>query len=245
MECMQEDESVSLNTVCSDHKLEMSPVPESRRPSQDPILDLSSPPLSASLPLKPLSPKPSPSSAVQEAKVGKRVRKLKKKRSLRKAQGSEQPDISDSELDIDQSSRPVRKIRTRRRPSGSLPAPVEKDESMEVAGALDSPLTKEPTPAPAGKEAQDTDSSDLEMMELPQAVATEVVNLETSDPDEGVQEDMSPAQISKQSASLKTRAQNLACNEVSSTSEIDTSNVVKSCERLVVVLWNLICYGCN
>uniref|UniRef100_A0AAR2M5D8 C2H2-type domain-containing protein n=1 Tax=Pygocentrus nattereri TaxID=42514 RepID=A0AAR2M5D8_PYGNA len=181
------------------------------------------------LPLNPLSPKPSPPSAVQEAKAGKRVRKLKKKKALRKAQGSEQPDISDSELDAEQPIRPLRKLRTRRRPSGSsLLAAEVKEESMEVAEAPDPPQSQEPTTVPTEKEAQDTESSELEMVELPQTVPAEVVNLETSDPDEGVQEDMSPAQVSKESAALKTRAQKLACNEVTSTSEIDTSSAVKS-----------------
>uniref|UniRef100_A0AAR2JH24 C2H2-type domain-containing protein n=1 Tax=Pygocentrus nattereri TaxID=42514 RepID=A0AAR2JH24_PYGNA len=197
MESAQESTEMCLSAISSDHK--MSSLPQSRRASQEPMLDPSSP--HASLPLNPLSPKPSPPSAVQEAKAGKRVRKLKKKKALRKAQGSEQPDISDSELDAEQPIRPLRKLRTRRRPSGS---------SLLAA------------------EAQDTESSELEMVELPQTVPAEVVNLETSDPDEGVQEDMSPAQVSKESAALKTRAQKLACNEVTSTSEIDTSSAVKS-----------------
>ncbi|XP_036448642.1 LOW QUALITY PROTEIN: zinc finger protein 106 [Colossoma macropomum] len=227
MESAQESTGMSLSGISSDHKLQMSPLPQSRRASQEPVLDPSSPP--ASVPLNPLSPKPSPPSAVQEAKAGKRVRKLKKKRALRKAQGSEQADISDSELDADQPIRPLRKLRTRRRPSGSsLLAAEEKEESMEVAEAPDPPQSQEPTTAPTEKEAQDTESSELEMVELPQSVPTEVVNLETSDPDEGVQEDMSPAQVSKESAALKTRPQKLACNEVTSTSEIDTSSAVKS-----------------
>ncbi|KAL7862038.1 hypothetical protein SRHO_G00134790 [Serrasalmus rhombeus] len=225
MESAQESTEMCLSAISSDHK--MSSLPQSRRASQEPMLDPSSP--HASLPLNPLSPKPSPPSAVQEAKAGKRVRKLKKKKALRKAQGSEQPDISDSELDAEQPIRPLRKLRTRRRPSGSsLLAAEVKEESMVVAEALDPPQSQEPTTVPTEKEAQDTESSELEMVELPQTVPTEVVNLETSDPDEGVQEDMSPAQVSREPAALKTRAQKLACNEVTSTSEIDTSSAVKS-----------------
>ncbi|XP_072545598.1 zinc finger protein 106 [Salminus brasiliensis] len=203
---------------------------QSCRASEEPVLDPSSPPASANL-----FSKPSPASAVQEAKAGKRVRKLKKKRVLRKAQGSEQLAVSDSELDTDQPTRPVRKLRSRRRPSGSSssscpPAAEEKEESMEVAEAPDPTQSKEPTRTPAGKEVQDTDSSELEMVELPQALPSEVVNLDSSDPDEGVAEDMSPAQVSKEPVALKTRAQKLACNEVTSTSEIDTSSAARSCE---------------
>ncbi|KAI4875300.1 hypothetical protein NFI96_022581, partial [Prochilodus magdalenae] len=218
----QESIGMSLSSISSDHKSQVCPVPRSCRASQ-PVLDPPSP--SATLSLNPLSPKPSPPSAVQEAKAGKRVRKLKKKKVLRKAQGSGQPDISDSELDAEQPARPIRKLRNRRRPSGSsssfFPA-EEKDEGMEVADAPNPSQTPEPTPAPTEKEAQDADSSELEMMELTQTVPIEVVNLETSDPDEGVQEDISPA--------LKTKAQKLACNEVTSTSEIDTSSAVKGGE---------------
>uniref|UniRef100_A0A8B9JD53 Zinc finger protein 106a n=1 Tax=Astyanax mexicanus TaxID=7994 RepID=A0A8B9JD53_ASTMX len=181
------------------------------RTTEESVLDPSCPPATANIPINPLFSKPAPASAVPEPKAGKRVRKLKKKKLLKKAQASEQPDISDSELDTDQPARPVRKLRSRRRPK-----------------APDPPQTKEPTPTPAGKEAQDTDSSELEMVELPQAVPSEVVNLESSDPDEGVPEDVSPAQAAKKPVAQKTRAQKLACNEVTSTSEIDTSSAVKS-----------------
>ncbi|KAG9268587.1 zinc finger protein 106 [Astyanax mexicanus] len=206
------------------------------RTTEESVLDPSCPPATANIPINPLFSKPAPASAVPEPKAGKRVRKLKKKKLLKKAQASEQPDISDSELDTDQPARPVRKLRSRRRPSGSSSssspraAAEEKEENMEVSEAPDPPQTKEPTPTPAGKEAQDTDSSELEMVELPQAVPSEVVNLESSDPDEGVPEDVSPAQAAKKPVAQKRRAQKLACNEVTSTSEIDTSSAVKSSE---------------
>lgn len=90
------------------------------------------------------------------------------------------------------------------------------------------PETKGPTLAPAGKEIQDSDSSELEMVELPQSVPTEVVNLDSSAAEE---EERNPPQVSKESSAEIAQTQNLACNQVSSTSEIDTSSVVTICER--------------
>lgn len=213
-----------------DHKLQQSPPQQAHLASQEHTLD---PPSfhSASIPQYSL-PHNNP-----EAKAGKRVRKLKKKRVLRNAHESKHSDISDSELDASQASRPVRKLRPRRRTSGSCsssPAAGEtKEESMEITGA---PETKGPTLAPAGKETQDSDSSELEMVELPQSVPTEVVNLDSSDPDE---EERNSPLVSKESATEKTQTQNLACNEVTSTSEIDIS-VVTSCERYILMKFTAI-----
>ncbi|KAB5562305.1 hypothetical protein PHYPO_G00016370 [Pangasianodon hypophthalmus] len=215
-----------------DHKLQLSNAHQAHLASQEHTLDPPSSPNSVSPSLNPVSPKCSPPRNSLEAKAGKRVRKLKKKRVLRNAQGTKQPDISDSELDAGEPLRPVRKLRPRRRTSGSCSSPPaaaaeEKEESMELTAAPDPPETKGPTLTPAGKETQDSDSSELEMVELPQTVPTEVVNLDSSDPDE---EERNPPQVSRESATEMTQTQNLACNEVTSTSEIDTSSVVTSCE---------------
>uniref|UniRef100_A0AAY5KZM1 C2H2-type domain-containing protein n=1 Tax=Esox lucius TaxID=8010 RepID=A0AAY5KZM1_ESOLU len=86
-----------------------------------------------------------------EVKTVKRVRKLKKKRALRKAQGTDQqPDNSDTELEAEAaSSRPARHHRTRRRAAGSSPPQVTTSSTRpEATGDSDSPL---------------------EMVELPQA----------------------------------------------------------------------------
>lgn len=98
---------------------------------------------------------------------------------------------------------------------------------MEITGASES---KGPTLAPAGKETQDSDSSELEMVELTQSAPTEVVDLDSSDPDEKGRNHL---QVSKEPA--MTLTQNLACNEVTSTSEIDTSSVVTNCERYTLM----------
>lgn len=212
-----------------DHKSQQSPGHQAHPASQEPTLDPPTSTNSVSPSLTPVSPKYSPPHNSYETKAGKRVRKLKKKRVLRNAQGSKQPDISDSELDASQASRPVRKLRPRRRTSGSCSSPSaaadKKEESLEITVAME---RKGPTLASAGKETQDSDSSELEMVELPPPVPTEVVNLDSSDPDE---EERNPPQVFKESATEMTQTQNLACNEVTSTSEIDTSSVVTNCER--------------
>lgn len=209
--------------------LQQSPAHQAHLASQEHTLDPPTSPNFVSPSNNPVFKRYSSPHNSPEAKAGKRVRKLKKKRVLRNAQGSKQPEVSDSELDASQDSRPLRKVRLRRRTSGACTSPPavadKKEESMELTGALE---TKGPTLAPAGKETHGSDSSELEMVELPQSVPTEVVNLDSSDPDE---EERNPSQVTKESATEMTQTQNLACNEVTSTSEIDTSSGVANCER--------------
>ncbi|GAA6096561.1 zinc finger protein 106 [Tachysurus ichikawai] len=217
------------NVECAqDHKSQLSPAHQAQFASQEHIIDPPTHLKSVSPSLNPVSPKCSPPHNSPDAKAGKRIRKLKKKRVLRNTQGSKQPDISDSELDASQPSRPVRKLRSRRRTSGFCSPPSaaaeKKEENMEVTDAPDHPPeTTGPTLASAGKETQDSDSSALEMVELPQSVPMEVVNLDSSDPEE---EERNLSQVSKESATETTQSQNLACNEVTSTS----GSVVTSCE---------------
>ncbi|KAM9466443.1 zinc finger protein 106 isoform 1-T2 [Clarias gariepinus] len=217
-----------------DHGIQLSPAQQPHPTSQEHTLDPPSSPNSASPSHNPVTPKCSPTRNSTETKDGKRIkRKMKKKRDLRNMQGSKESDVSDSELDASKPSRPVRKLRPRRHNSGNCTSPPaaaaaeEKEESMEITGTPDSPETRGPAPAPAGKETQDSDSSELEMVELPQAAPTEVVNLDSSDPEE---EEKNPPQVSKESATEMAQTQNVACNEVTSTSEIDISSVVTSCE---------------
>ncbi|XP_074548278.1 zinc finger protein 106 [Halichoeres trimaculatus] len=154
-------------------------------------------PASSSIPNLPASP--------SELRSGKRVRKLKKRKVLKKAQGAEQPESSDTELDSE-ALRP-RWLRPRRRPSGSSQVststlPVEDregDVNME-----------------AGEDGKDFKSP--RHTELPPAEL--MVN---SDPEEMMevaadcqQPLRDPAQVSPRS-----RPQSLACNEVSSTSDME------------------------
>ncbi|KAJ7988805.1 hypothetical protein DPEC_G00313010 [Dallia pectoralis] len=110
-----------------------------------------------------------------EVKTVKRVRKLKKKRVLRKAQGKEeQPDNSDTELEAEAaSSRPVRHQRSRRKAGGSSPPQVTTSFSTPLGVAEDGGEVRAGSPGPLGSPAarreakqEDSDSS-LEMVELP------------------------------------------------------------------------------
>uniref|UniRef100_A0A667Y963 Zinc finger protein 106 n=1 Tax=Myripristis murdjan TaxID=586833 RepID=A0A667Y963_9TELE len=124
-----------------------------------------------------------------EARAGKRVRRRKKRGVLRKAQGVEQPESSDSEEE-GEATRP-RWIRARRRPSGGShvststpPATVEdekcdrfmegdKEEVEEASGPL-SPADK-PEEAP------------LEMVELHLVAPDDPVHVSTAEPEESME----------------------------------------------------------
>ncbi|XP_067470820.1 zinc finger protein 106 isoform X3 [Thunnus thynnus] len=112
-----------------------------------------------------------------ELRSGKRVRKLKKRKVLKKAQGTEQPESSDTEVDAE-ASRP-RWPRPRRRPSGGsqmmLPqvAPAEQtvtvdsEDSMEVTAVCQQPLIQVPDssrPEPQSLACNEvTSTSDMEV----------------------------------------------------------------------------------
>lgn len=141
------------------------------------------------------------------------MRKLKKRKVLKKAQGTEQPESSDTELDSE-ALRP-RWLRPRRRPSGSSQVststlPVEDregDVNME-----------------AGEEGKDF-KSPKHMLELP---PTELrVN---SDPEEMMEVGADCQQTHRDPAQVPScsRPQSLGCNEVSSTSDME---ICRSSER--------------
>uniref|UniRef100_A0A9J7YE27 Zinc finger protein 106a n=1 Tax=Cyprinus carpio carpio TaxID=630221 RepID=A0A9J7YE27_CYPCA len=218
MEASRDATSMALTGASSVHRLQPSPIKEihPNLSSQEGLANPSSSLVSATLSPKPLSP-----SNHLETNPVKRVRKLKKRKCLNKAKLNEQPEISESELDAEQpATRPTRKCRPNRRSSStnvSPPTPEKKDENEEMLA----------TP-PVNK--RHSDSSDLEMVELPPP-DIDIVNLDSSDPEE------MPEKKDKESATAYTTGhavkdpQNLACNEVTSTSEIDTSSIVKTCER--------------
>lgn len=149
--------------------------------------------------------------------------------------GDEQPQISDSELE-QPISRPVRKHRPYRRSNGTSAPPStakEKGGNKEMLATKASKADAEETESMSQpmNVAQDSDSSELEMVELPQPVPTDVVNLDTSDPDE-MPEEKTKEPITTVTVEHATRKpKNLACNEVTSTSEIGSSSTVKACER--------------
>ncbi|XP_031643505.1 zinc finger protein 106 isoform X1 [Oncorhynchus kisutch] len=213
--------------------LETSPVPaplsgqSSRKSSRAGIQDLETSPV---LPLSNAPPQ-------AEVKTIKRVRKLKKKRVLRKAKGEEQQlDNSDTELEAETTfSRPVRLIGTRRKPNGGCRPQVTTSSSTSSPPGTSEDRGERPgpprSPATRPEERQDDSDSSLEMVVLPHAAPGEVVTIDTSGPEDG---DMDicprpqPAVSPPAPDTLKTEPQKLACNEVTSTSEMDGSSVGKS-----------------
>uniref|UniRef100_A0A8C2JPQ1 Zinc finger protein 106a n=1 Tax=Cyprinus carpio TaxID=7962 RepID=A0A8C2JPQ1_CYPCA len=218
MEASRDATSMALTGASSVHRLQPSPIKEihPNLSSQEGLANPSSSLMSAALSPKPLSP-----SNHLETNPVKRVRKLKKRKCLNKAKLNEQPEISESELDAEQpATRPTRKCRSNRR------------SKMAVTEASKAPPqgTKLATP-PVNK--RHSDSSDLEMVELPPP-DIDIVNLDSSDPEE------MPEKKDKESATAYTTGhavkdpQNLACNEVTSTSEIDTKLMFHSITHMLV-----------
>ncbi|XP_073725619.1 zinc finger protein 106-like isoform X2 [Misgurnus anguillicaudatus] len=228
MDSSQDSTSISPTTAPSaDHRLQPSPNTENHQSAQEGLPNPASAPMSE-------IPIPKPQSPVIHAETGpvKRVRKLKKRKCLRKAKGDEQAQISDSELDAEQPiQRPVRKQRPQRRSSRINTSPCTLQEKGENAQVLVTEASKgdsEETELASQpmNDAHDS-SSELEMVELPPPAPIDFVDLDTSDAD-----DM-PEKKAKESGTADnatTDPQNLACNEVTSTSEIGSSSNIKACE---------------
>lgn len=228
----------------------------------------------ASSGLHPLCP---PMSQLEQAKGVKKVRKLKKKRMLRQAQGISPPaDNSDSESEEESvaSRTRMRKMRPRRRASGSLVStstppstdkPQEEEEEalmdsnsnngrddggvkMETAEGLATARTSPPpalpphSPPPIELKLCDSDSSELEMVELNQAAGGEVISIDMSDHEDVKmeEEEASATAVDSKSASLanmpspvpvvpegrmKEEPPKVACDEVTSTSEMPKADV--------------------
>ncbi|KAM3595550.1 uncharacterized protein V6R79_024969 [Siganus canaliculatus] len=158
---------------------------------------------------EPAPPPPVPSAAnlstcPSELRSGKLVRRLKKRKVLKKAQGTEQPESSDTELDGEQ-LRP-RWLRPRRRPSGSSQASTStqpgEDRDVNMEGGDEDSAHRSP---PRTADPPQTLESE-ENMEVTAACQQLHVDVPTS----------SPAPDSS-----RPEPQSLACNEVTSTSDMD------------------------
>lgn len=169
-----------------------------------------------------------------ELRTGKRVRKLKKRKSLKKAQGTEQLESSDTEMD-EEASRP-RWPRTRRRPSGgsqvstsSLPT---EDRENDMNTEADKKPLKRLLPGVKPEKAEQKSPNEP----LREAPADLTLNLDSEESMEvtaaGQQPQVDvqvPAPLPAPGAdSSRREPQSLACNEVSSTSDMD---LCKSSER--------------
>uniref|UniRef100_A0A673A4E2 C2H2-type domain-containing protein n=1 Tax=Sphaeramia orbicularis TaxID=375764 RepID=A0A673A4E2_9TELE len=151
----------------------------------------------------PFEPPPVPSVLHLPASPGngKRVRKLKKRKVLKKAQGAEQPESSDTELDAE-ALRP-RWLRPRRRSSGGSQVSTSTLQMEDREGDMNMgqvPQVAQATPAANQKPE--------ESMEVTAA---------TQQPTEP---EPVPVQVPDSS---RPEPQNVACNEVSSTSDMDIS----------------------
>ncbi|KAJ8289630.1 hypothetical protein GJAV_G00003520 [Gymnothorax javanicus] len=180
-------------------------------------------------PAEPGAPAPPASPTQNDPK--KRVRKLKKKRVLRKSAGAEQAENSDTEQDGDTSSRPVRRIKSKKKGKG----PQVSTSTPTGTGAglgLDQGQEAETREAPPTKAEQggteSDDSSSLEMVELPQPTL-EVVAIDDSSDEERKPAAMETAYTPAAPEAVKEETTNLACDEVSSTSELDSTAKTKAC----------------
>uniref|UniRef100_A0A8C5N628 Zinc finger protein 106-like n=1 Tax=Gouania willdenowi TaxID=441366 RepID=A0A8C5N628_GOUWI len=149
-----------------------------------------------------------------ELKSGKRVRKLKKRKVLNKAQSGELPQSSDTEMD-DETARPSR-LRARRRASEGSQVSTSSLQTEEGETNAESSV-KDATLRKVEVRLERIDRSFQKQSKLPVRAS--------DDPSE---ENMEITSISQEkpsaphsSASTMEEQHSLACNEVSSTSDID------------------------
>ncbi|XP_036006345.1 zinc finger protein 106 isoform X2 [Fundulus heteroclitus] len=156
-----------------------------------------------------------PPASPPEPRSGKRVRKLKKRKLLKKASGAEQFQSSDTEMD-EEASRP-RWLRRCRRPSGgsqvsasSLPTDEGSKKSLS-------------TPCSGIKTEKGTQSSPDATAELPQAESfNSGGSTEVSTACQQPHKEAPPPSL------IPSKPRSLACNEVSSTSDMDLCKLSES-----------------
>ncbi|XP_035529592.1 zinc finger protein 106 [Morone saxatilis] len=191
---------------------------------------------------EPLSILPQPTSP-SELRSGKRVRKLKKRKVLKKAQGTEQPESSDTEID-GEALRP-RWLRPRRRPSGSSQVSTSTQPSEDRDGDVNMEGAEEASRQLSPPIKLDRVEAPKHMVELPQLPPTELtLNLDSEESMEVTaacqQPHMDallpappPAQVPDSS---RPDPQSLACNEVSSTSDMDICKSSESDVQFAITL---------
>ncbi|XP_039992519.1 zinc finger protein 106 [Xiphias gladius] len=161
---------------------------------------------------------------------GKRVRKLKKRKVLKKAQGTEQPESSDTELD----GEPLRPrwLRPRRRPSGGSQVSTSSLPTEDREGDMNMDCSEEARRLlfPAVKLEKADRNSSKRMVELPQVASAELtVNVDSEEHMEVTAASQRPHRDALLPApnpvqdpdSSQPEPQSLACNEVTSTSDMD------------------------
>lgn len=203
-----------LNSL-PDFKLSIKLVSNSRRNSEDVDCAATQSFDSSSVPSLPNMPAPP-----FELRSGKRIRKLKKRKALKKAQGTEQPESSDTE--IDRETLKPRWLRPRRRPSGGS----QDSTSTQPSEDRDADMNVEEEEE-ASRQQKTDPKSHKHKVELAQLAPAELSNIDT---EERMEVDaLVPASLPVQVRDAsRSELQSLACNEVSSTSDMD---ICKSSER--------------
>lgn len=173
-----------------------------------------------------------------ELRGGKRVRKLKKRKVLKKAQGAEQPESSDTEID-GEALRP-RWLRPRRRPSGSSQVSTstqdregdvnmeagEEEEEEEAAGQPIPAVNQEKEEPKSLKHAEEQVDLILNLDSEESMEVTAACQLPTTD---AVVTAPPPVPVPVPPVSSRAeRPLSLACNEVSSTSDMDICKLSES-----------------
>lgn len=148
-----------------------------------------------------------------ELSMGKRVRKLKKRKVLKKAQGTEQPESSDTDIE-GETSKP-RWLRPRRRPSGGSQVSTSTQQTEDREGDLH---------MDSSEDVQKTSHVKIEPPDVSPAELTATLDSE---------ENMEVSAACQQPHvdvpdSSRPEPQSLACNEVTSTSDME---ICKSSER--------------
>lgn len=178
--------------------------------------------LGVAVTLEPMAP------PLAELRGGKRVRKLKKRKLLKKAQGAEPPESSDTELD-GEALKP-RWLRSRRRPSGGSQLSTSSSPPSEERC-----VNVEET-APEQEQVEKRSLRHAIKRPLVASTAQPTTNLESDDnmevcrqspTDNGLLQD--PA--ASESFRPQQQKQSLGCNEVTSTSDMD---ICKSSERYLL-----------
>uniref|UniRef100_A0A1A7XDS1 C2H2-type domain-containing protein n=1 Tax=Iconisemion striatum TaxID=60296 RepID=A0A1A7XDS1_9TELE len=150
-----------------------------------------------------------------ELGTGNRVRKLKKRKALKKALGTEQPESSDTEMD-EEALRP--RWRQRRRPSGGsqVSTSSQPTDDREVHTGTDK---HKKTTFPALKLEKDQ-KSPKQMVELPQTAGA-AGPLGDLDEDESMEVTTTCQQHQAPAPPSALEPQSLACNKINSTSDMD------------------------
>ncbi|XP_017269259.1 zinc finger protein 106 isoform X2 [Kryptolebias marmoratus] len=161
-----------------------------------------------------------------ELRSGKRVRKLKKRKVLKKAQGTEQPESSDSEIE-EEVARP-RWLRQRRRPSGGSQVSTSSQPMDDREVTMDTDGHKKTLSLPlATTNIEEEDQNSPEKTAEHQAPPADPLgntDLEESMVTAACQQHPSllpPRPPGLLPDSCRPETQSLACNKVSSTSDID------------------------